>query len=86
MPEVSRFFGIVIFMYYDDHNPPHFHVRYGESKAIIGIKSLNILRGQLGKRACKKVMDWAEINRSALAKNWELARGYKPLISIKPLE
>jgi Domain of unknown function (DUF4160) len=51
MPEISRFFGIIIAMYYDDHEPPHFHVRYGEQKAIITIDALTILRGQLGSRA-----------------------------------
>ena len=47
MPEISRFFGIIIAMYYNDHPPPHFHVRYGQQKAIIGIQSLAILEGKL---------------------------------------
>ena len=50
MPEISRFYGIVITMYYDDHNPPHFHARYGENKAVIAISSLRILEGRLPAR------------------------------------
>ena len=50
MPEISRFFGIIILMYYRDHPPPHFHVRYGEQKAIISIETLTLLRGALSPR------------------------------------
>ena len=50
MPEISRFFGIVVTMYYNDHDPPHFHVRYGEKRAIIAIESLKVLDGALPTR------------------------------------
>ena len=59
MPEISRFFGIIIAMFYDDHAPPHFHVRYGEQKAIITIDTLTISQGWLAPRAHGLVMEWA---------------------------
>jgi hypothetical protein len=51
MPEISRFLGIIITMYFDEHNPPHFHVRYNEYRASMEIKTLNILRGELPAKA-----------------------------------
>jgi hypothetical protein len=50
VPEISRFFGIIIAMFYNDHAPPHFHARYGEQRAIIGIDSLTVLGGRLSPR------------------------------------
>jgi hypothetical protein len=57
MPEISRFFGIIIAMYCDDHPPPHFHVRYGEQKAIIAISTLSLLRAELAPRVFGMVME-----------------------------
>ena len=59
MPEISRFFGMIIAMYYDDHAPPHFHVRYGEQKAIVAIESLAVTQGKLSPKALGLVMEWA---------------------------
>lgn len=86
MPELSRFFGIIIAMYYNDHPPPHFHVRYGQQKAIIDIQSLAILEGKLSPRVLGLVIEWAASHQSELLQNWELARQQEPLESIQPLE
>ena len=59
MPEISRFFGMIIAMYYDDHAPPHFHVRYGEQKTIVAIESLAVIQGKLSPKALGLVMEWA---------------------------
>ena len=59
MPEISRFFGMIIAMYYDDNAPPHFHVRYGEQKAIVAIESLAVIQGKLSPKALGLVMEWA---------------------------
>ena len=58
MPEISRFYGIIIAMYYNEHNPPHFHAKYGEFKAEIDIKTLQILKGEIPKRAKALVLEW----------------------------
>lgn len=86
MPEISRFFGIIIAMYYNDHPPPHFHVRYGQQKAIIEIQSLAILEGKLSPRVLGLVIEWAASHQAELLQNWELARQQVPLESIQPLE
>jgi Domain of unknown function (DUF4160) len=86
MPEISRFFGIIIAMYYNDHPPPHFHVRYGQQKAIIEIQSLAILEGKLSPRVLGLVIEWAASHQAELLQNWELARQQDPLESIQPLE
>jgi len=76
MPELSRFFGIVIAMYYSDHTPPHFHATYGSQKAEIGIDPLAVLRGRLAPRALALVMEWAAMHQQELKEAWE-ARGAK---------
>ncbi len=86
MPEISRFFGIVIVMYYGDHPPPHFHVRYSGQKAIIAISTLSLLRGNLSPRVFGMVMEWASLHQAELLENWELARQQAPLKKIAPLE
>ncbi len=85
MPEISRFFGIVIAMFYNDHDPPHFHAVYGDQKGIIEIKTHNI-SGNLSNRVQKIVIEWLELNKQELLENWELARARKALRNIKPLE
>ena len=62
MPEIRRFFGIIITMNYSDHPPPHFHVRYAEQKALVGIESLTLLRGRLSPRVFGMVMEWAALH------------------------
>ena len=70
MPEVSRFYGIVIKVFFGDHPPPHFHAVYGEYNALVGIESLDIIEGDLPKRAERLVLDWANIHQPDLLKMW----------------
>jgi len=86
MPEVSRFFGIAVSMYYNDHAPPHFHVRYSGQKALVAIESLTLLRGRLSPRALGLVMEWAAMHTEELMEDWNLARSQEPLKPIRPLE
>ena len=86
MPEISRFFGIIIAMFYDDHNPPHFHVRYGEHKAAIKIADFAVLDGYLPPRALGLVIEWAEIHKNELMADWQLAKENKQPASIEPLQ
>ena len=85
MPEISRFFGILITMYYNDHAPPHFHVRYGNQRALVGVDSLQVLRGRLSPRALGLVMEWAAMHQDELKEDWNLARAQEPLKPIEPL-
>jgi hypothetical protein len=86
MPEISRFYGLVISMFHNDHNPPHFHVRYGGNKAKVSISTLEILAGKLPRRAQALVLEWASTHRSELLENWERAMNDLPLKDIDPLE
>jgi hypothetical protein len=86
MPEISRFFGVVIAMYYNDHAPPHFHARYGGQKALISIDKPTILEGSLSPRVLGLVVEWAAMHRAELAENWERSRRDAPLEKIDPLE
>jgi hypothetical protein len=86
MPEICRFYGIIIAMFYDDHNPPHFHARYGNSNVVIDIATLIILEGTLPPRALGLVMEWASQHKSELLSDWELARSNKPPEKIEPLK
>lgn len=86
MPEISRFFGIVIGMYYNDHAPPHFHVRYGAQKAVVCIDPLGLLAGRLSPKAGALVLEWAALHQAELMADWELARQQAPLNKIDPLE
>jgi hypothetical protein len=84
MPELSRFYGIIIQMFYNDHNPPHFHVEYGEFKAVINFKD-EIVHGYMPNRALKLVFEWMELHKDELNTNWALAREGNPLNQIEPL-
>ena len=86
MPEISRFFGIVIQMFYDDHSPPHFHARYGREQAVVSVADLVVLKGSLPPRALGLVMEWATRHRGELMEDWTLARSKAPLKPIAPLE
>lgn len=86
MPELSRFLGLVISMYYDDHEPPHFHVRYGEHIAAIRLSPLGVLRGSLPRRALAIALEWAELHEPELQDDWNRARRGEPLVAIAPLE
>ena len=86
MPELSRFYGLVIAMFYNDHLPPHFHVRYGDQQAIIGIDPIAVLQGRLSPRAAGLAIEWATLHQNELRGDWQLARDQLPLTPIAPLE
>ncbi|MBP8130792.1 MAG: DUF4160 domain-containing protein [Candidatus Hydrogenedentes bacterium] len=86
MPQVSEFFGVTIYMYFNDHAPPHFHAEYGEFEAVYNIDTLDILRGRLPRRAHGMVVEWALEHRPELRDNWERARDQLPLEPIPPLD
>ena len=85
MPEISRFFGIVIKMYFDEHPPPHFHAEYGEFKAVVDINSLVIVGGYLPPRVLGLVVEWAAQHRGELLALWDRAGKMQPLSKIPPL-
>ena len=85
MPELSRFLGIIIAMYFNDHNPPHFHVLYNEYEAEIDIKSLMVLNGSLPARVLGLAMEWAEIHKDELMENWNSIQITGKYNKIKPL-
>ena len=85
MPEISRFFGIIIAMFFDDHNPPHFHARYGKDGVAIEIASLRVLEGQIPARALGLVMEWASQHKKELLNDWDLAKKNQPPKKIEPL-
>jgi hypothetical protein len=64
MPEISRFFGIVVRMFFEDHQPPHFHATYGEHEALVVIDMLKVYRGSLPSRALAMVLEWAALRRA----------------------
>lgn len=84
MPELSRFHGIVIGMYYNDHPPPHFHVRYGEARVVVDLLTLRVAKGRLPRRVERMVLTWADEHRDELWAAWELARRAEPLTQIDP--
>ncbi|MBU1962825.1 MAG: DUF4160 domain-containing protein [Gammaproteobacteria bacterium] len=86
MPEISRFLGIIIAMYYNDHAPPHFHARYGDAKVEIAIQTLSVLAGKFPPRALGLVIEWASKHQDELLADWELARQQQVLNNIEPLE
>ena len=86
MPEICRFFGIVVKMFFDDHNPPHFHAYYGEHEALIDIHNLSIFAGRLPPRAIGLVMEWANIYQKELLDDWARAQRHQPILTIAPLE
>ena len=86
MPEISRFLGIIIRMFYNEHNPPHFHAYYNEDEAEILIDSLEIKKGRLPKRIYSLVVEWALEHREELREDWSLMRNDKEPLPIKPLE
>jgi hypothetical protein len=86
MPTISRFFGIVIAMYFEDHAPPHFHATYGGAWAAIQIDPVGLLKGELPPRALGLVAEWAHLHRVELLADWDRARRSQTLDSIPPLE
>ena len=89
MPRISEFFGIFVYMYFQDvrqHHTPHIHIRYGEYKATYSIETGERLAGRLGNRQTKRVQDWIEARRPALEENWQRALRGETLEWIAPLE
>ena len=85
MPEISRFFGIKIRMYFGDHAPPHFHASYEGAECIIDIQKLNVIAGDLSPRAMGLVVEWATLHRQELMQAWERARKNEAPGTIEPL-
>ncbi len=85
MPEISRFLGIVIYMLYDVHRPPHFHAEYGEYKISVEVNT-GVVEGRFPRRALNAVMEWHELYRDQLLADWQLAEQHQPLRRIPPLE
>lgn len=86
MPTISTFFGILIRMYFNDHPPPHFHARYNEYEAVVGIDPLDVLEGELPKRALSLVMEWANLHKAELLSDWTLCQSKQQPFQIDPLE
>jgi len=86
MPCISQFYGIAIYLYYNDHRPPHFHAEYGGNEALYEIETLRVYRGRLPRRVHAMVIEWADLHRAELMRNWERARDGLPLVNIKPLK
>lgn len=85
MPELSRFYGIVIKMYFGDHDPPHFHAEYAEDRAVINIETLAVLGGRLPPRALGLVAEWSAMHQGELRQAWQKAKNLEPAGKIDPL-
>lgn len=85
MPEISRFLGIIIAMFYREHQPPHFHAVYGDFEITVEIQT-GIVTGRFPRRALAHVLEWGELHRPELLANWERAKERRPLEKISPLE
>ena len=86
MPEISRFFGIVVRMYYDEHNPTHLHAEYSGNKAVFDFQG-NIIMGNVSsKTAIKLLREWIDIHEKELMEDWNLARANKEIKKINPLD
>ncbi len=85
MPIISTFYGIIIYMFWRDHNPPHFHAKYGEYEVVVEIETGKI-EGTMPKRALQMIQEWREFHKAELIDNWKKAEQNKPIEKIKPLE
>jgi Domain of unknown function (DUF4160) len=85
-PAISRFLGIVIAMYFDDHGPPHFHARHADGGAKVRIDTLEPIETALGRRQLRLVLAWAELHQEELLENWRLACAGERLQEIDPLQ
>ena len=73
-------------MFYNDHEPPHFHAVYGEYRALIGVEPVRLLAGMLPRRAMSLVLEWTGLHQTDLQQNWERAREHRALHQIEPLD
>ena len=85
MPVISRFYGIVILMFFQDHHPPHFHAKYEGQLAVYSIKGWRLLAGKLPLRATRLIKEWARIHEKELMEDWDLAQNEGKLKTIEPL-
>jgi len=85
MPEICRFYGIIIKMFFKDHAPPHFHAEYNEFEALFDINALEVFKGELPPKAKSLVLEWATKHKLELLNNWEKANKPEQLIKIEPL-
>ena len=85
MPVISRFFGIVIYMYWKDHAPPHFHAKYGDDEIVVEIESGRV-SGNMSNRAVKLIQEWRQLHKDELLKDWNFAELKRALFAINPLE
>lgn len=85
MPTISKFYGIVIQMFWNDHPPPHFHAVYAEEEIKVDIRTLEIMEGWLPRRALALVLEWAQEHRAELLEDWELCSTNQPVNKISPL-
>jgi len=85
VPRLSEFYGIVVYMYWDDHAPPHFHAIYGGEEAQVAIDGPTFLSGSLPRTATRLINEWVGLHRDELVANWERARVLEPLLPIEPL-
>ncbi len=85
MPVISRFYGIVILMFFQDHHPPHFHAKYERQLAVYSIKGRRVLAGKLSPRATRLVKEWAKIHEKDLMDDWRIAQKEGQLKMIDPL-
>ncbi len=86
MPRISKYYGIAIYMYYQDHAPPHFHAIYGEHEAVFEIATAKVAEGALPNRATKLVRTWARLHREELQENWDREQAGEALQQIEPLD
>lgn len=86
MPCISDFYGIAIYMYYNDHAPPHFHAEYCGDEVLVEIQTLRVLRGSIKRRALALVLEWAAQHQTELQQNWNLARQGVSVLPIASLE
>jgi hypothetical protein len=86
MPTISAFYGIMIQMFWNDHAPPHFHALYAEYEIIIDIQTLNVIRGEMPRRALSLILEWAFLHREELMEDWNLCEKRQRPKKIKPLD
>lgn len=85
MPIICMFRGIKIYMYWNDHMPPHFHAKYGGDEVIISINDLEVIEGNIPHKQLKMVLGWAAFHQEELLENWKLAEDKQELFEIKPM-
>ncbi len=86
MPEISRFYGIVIKMYYNDHAPPHLHAEYGEHELVVAFAPIMVLAGSVPFRVRSMLLEWSALHQQELIQDWERCRSGQAPMAIAPLE